>query len=274
MTIPSNGITPEVIRGVMPPYRLSPDLLAATLAAFPAPPPGSTTAWLQTRVTRVVQEIADLKPADALQARMAAQLITTRELAHTFTLHAQAPNLEPIQRCRLGHTAAELLRSAAMLDRTLARHQQMPTPFFGDVIQDEVDIPALATIWASAIPAAASAATTAPTPPPATPPPATPPPATSRPAPQAPIPPVAPTDPPLNSPPAPQPDPEPTPPPAHAQPAQSPAPVPQPDRPPATPRTRPAGANWVIEHLDQGPGYTREILRPRTAADPKPKPAS
>src|SRR5580692_7645737 len=152
MTIPSNGITPEVIRGVMHPYRLSPDLMAATIAALPPPPPDSTTAWRQTRLTRQLQEITALKPADAAQAHIAAQILTTRELADAFTARAQAPNLEINQMCRLGRTGAELLRSAAALDRALARHQQMPTPFYGVVIQDEVDIPALETIWATGTP--------------------------------------------------------------------------------------------------------------------------
>jgi hypothetical protein len=48
MSTPSNGITAEAIRGVMPPYRLSRDLLAATFAALPAarptlPSPGAAT---------------------------------------------------------------------------------------------------------------------------------------------------------------------------------------------------------------------------------------
>src|SRR5277367_4496851 len=165
MSQPSNGITPEVIRGVMPPYHLSPDLLAATIAALPAPPANSTTAWRQARLTRQLQEIADLKPADAAQARIAAQLLITRGLADTFIARAQTPNLEINQMCRLGRAAAELLRPVAALDRTLARHQQMPTPFYGTVIQDEVDIPALETIWSSGTPtstnADAPAATTA-----------------------------------------------------------------------------------------------------------------
>jgi hypothetical protein len=42
MSIPSNGITPEVIRGVMAPYHLSLDLLHATFAALPAPPRDAT----------------------------------------------------------------------------------------------------------------------------------------------------------------------------------------------------------------------------------------
>jgi hypothetical protein len=37
MSLPSNGIPPEVIRETMPPYSLSADLLAATFAAVPAP---------------------------------------------------------------------------------------------------------------------------------------------------------------------------------------------------------------------------------------------
>jgi hypothetical protein len=259
MAIPSNGITPEVIRGAMPPYRLSADLLAATIAALPAPPPNTTTAWRQARLTRQLQEIVALRPADAAQAQIAAQLLTTRELANTCIARAQTPNLEINQMCRLGRTAAELLRSAAGLDRTLARHQQMPTSFYGTVIQDEVDIPALETIWSGGTPA--SAAPKSPTT--TTPPPATPRPATSQPA-ATPAPAAL------------QPDPQPTPPPPQlqAQPAQSPDPATPPDQLPKTPRTRPAGADWVYEQLDQGPGYSREVLRRRTPADPLPEPAA
>src|ERR1700733_4714105 len=177
MTIPSNGITPEVIRGVMPPYHLSPDLLAATIAALPAPPPDTTTAWRQARLTRLLQEIAARKPADAAQARIAAQILTTQELAEVFIARALTPNLEINLMCRLGRTAGELLRSADRLDRSLARHQQMPVSFYGTVIEDEVDITALETLWASGIPASAAAdartGTIAATPPPATPQPTT-----------------------------------------------------------------------------------------------------
>jgi hypothetical protein len=209
----------------------------------------------------VVQEITGLKPADAAQARIAAQLITTRELANTFTVRAQAANLEFNQFCRLGSIAIELLRSAAVLDRTLARHQQMPTPFFGAVILDELDIPALATTWATAIPAAAetasptSASTDSPTSTATTPPPAT--------QPAAAPDPVAP-------PPAPQPEP----PPLQAQREESTDPATPPDQAQDPSRVRPAGANWVIEPLDQGPGWSREVLRRRSATDPVPEPAA
>src|SRR5271170_6997200 len=157
MPIPSNGITPEIIRGVMPPYHLSADLLAATIAALPAPPPDTTTAWRQARLTRLLSEIAALTPADAAQARIAAQILTTRELADAFTARAHAPNLEINQMCRLGRTAAELHRSADRLDRSLARHQQMPVSFYGTVIQDQVNIPAVETTWASGTQASATA---------------------------------------------------------------------------------------------------------------------
>jgi hypothetical protein len=264
MATPSNGITPEVIRDFMPPYHLNPDLLAATIAALPRPPADSTTAWRQTRLARLFQEISDLHPADAAQARLAAQLLTTRELADAFTARAHTPNLEDNQMWRLGRTADALLRSAAGLERTLARRQKLPSAFFGVVIQDEVDIPALEAIWASGIPASAgtgspasAGATTATTPPPATPQPATA---------------LGPVDPRPDPPPNPEPTP-PTPPQPQAQPDQSPDPTTQPGEPPATPRMRPAGPDWVIQPLDQGPGYTREVLRRRTAADPLPEPA-
>jgi hypothetical protein len=155
MATPSNGITPEVIRDFMPPYHLSPDLLAATIAALPRPPPGSTTAWRQARLTRLFQEVTDLHPADAAQASLATQFLTTRELADAYKARAHTPGLEINQMCRLGRIAVDLLRSAAQLDRTLARRQNMPTAFFGVVVQDEVDIPALETIWASQPPASA-----------------------------------------------------------------------------------------------------------------------
>jgi hypothetical protein len=50
MTIPSNGITADVIRDLMPPYHLSADLLAATFITLPPrrppmpPRPGGTRA--------------------------------------------------------------------------------------------------------------------------------------------------------------------------------------------------------------------------------------
>jgi hypothetical protein len=215
MATPSNGITPEVIRDFMPPYHLSPDLLAATIAALPRPPPGSTTAWRQARLTRLFQEVTDLHPADAAQASLAAQFLTTRELADAYKARAHTPDLDINQTCRLGRTADALLRSAATLERTLARRQKLPAAFFGVVIQDEVDIPALETIWASGTPASANADAPAAT---TTPPPATPQPAT---APD-----------PVDPQPDPRPDPQPAPPPQlQAQPDQSPDPATQPGEP-------------------------------------------
>jgi len=93
MSPPSNGITPEVIRGVMRPYHLSQDLLHATFAAIPAPPPDATPAWRRARVTRLAAEIVAPMPANAEQARISAQLLIARELANTFAKAAQAPGL-------------------------------------------------------------------------------------------------------------------------------------------------------------------------------------
>jgi hypothetical protein len=258
MSIPSNGITPEVIRGVMTPYLLSLDLLHATFATLPAPPPGATTAWRRARVTRLAAEIVAPMPANADQARISAQLLIFRELADTFAKAARAPGQTPEQMCRLGRTASGLMRTAIELDRALARHQQKPAPYFGTLDDHEVDLAEVDAMWGGDPSQPAE-------PPPASPPrqpprDATPPPTQPDPAPTL-------TDP--------QPAPSPL---LPAQPAQSrdpksPDPTTQPGEPPAPPRTRPAGADWMIEHLDQGPGYTREVLRRRTPADPAREPA-
>src|ERR1039458_1289780 len=132
---------------MMPPYQLSADLLAAALAAVPAPPPGATQAWRLERATRLVQEIAGLMPADAPQARIAAEIVIVREATDDTFAWANAPGLTVEQVCRLRRTAAALTNSATALERTLARHQQKPVPFFGTVLADGIDVAALAAGW-------------------------------------------------------------------------------------------------------------------------------
>ena len=236
----------------MAPYLLSTDLLHATFATLPAPPPGATPAWRRARVTRLAAEIVAPMPANADQARISAQLLIFRELSDTFATASQAPGQTGDQMCRLARTASGLMRTAIELRRTLARLQQKPAPFFGTVDDHEVDLAEVDAMWGNHAAQPAE-------PPPAAPPPHPPRDATPPPAQPDPTPPI--------------PDPQPAPPPQlEAQPAQSPDPTTS-DQPPAPPSTRPAGAHWMIEHLDQGPGYTREVLRRRTAADPLPDPA-
>jgi len=84
----SNGIAAEVIREIMPPYQLGADLVQATFAALPAPPPDASAAWREPRITRLIQEILACKPAEAGQARIGAQLLIVREMVDTFAAHA------------------------------------------------------------------------------------------------------------------------------------------------------------------------------------------
>jgi hypothetical protein len=65
MAIPSNGVAPEVIRGIMPPYQLRAAVLRATFAALPAPPPDASAAWREARIGRLIQKILACKPVDA-----------------------------------------------------------------------------------------------------------------------------------------------------------------------------------------------------------------
>jgi hypothetical protein len=147
MSQPSNGITPEVIRQVMPPYELSPDLLQATFAAIPRPPPNATAAWRHARIARLTQEISTLMPANAAQARIAAQILIYRELADAVATQAHASRTDIPLMCRLACAAAKLVQTATSLDRSLIRRQQKPAPFFGTVLSDAVDIPAQDATW-------------------------------------------------------------------------------------------------------------------------------
>jgi hypothetical protein len=150
MTLPTNGITPDIIRTAMPPYQLSTDLLAAMLAAVPAPPQAATMAWRQVRAGRLVHEVAGLMPADAPQARIAAEIVIAREAADGSIARANAPGLAVEQVCRLLRIGSVLLNSAAVLERSLVRHQQKPAPFFGAVLADGIDVAALAAGWGGA----------------------------------------------------------------------------------------------------------------------------
>src|SRR5271165_1080433 len=157
MSIPSNGITSDVIRNAMPPYHLSQDLLEGTFAALPPPPPDATQAWLEARATRLIEEIATLMPATAGQARMAAQVLVLRELADNLARQVYAPGVSVAEMYRLSRGAGELARSATTLGRELARCQQKPAPFFGTVVAEGVDVAALVAGWGSGVPGVAEA---------------------------------------------------------------------------------------------------------------------
>jgi hypothetical protein len=147
MNIPANGITAEVIREVMPPYRLSTDLLEAMFAAVPAPPPKASMAWRQTRAGRLIHEVAGLMPADAPQARIAAQIVIVREATDDTFTRADAPGLTVEQVCRLRRTGVALAASGVALERCLARRQQKPAPFLGTVPAEGIDVAAIAAGW-------------------------------------------------------------------------------------------------------------------------------
>jgi hypothetical protein len=112
MSPPPNGIGADVIREIMPPYRLSADLLQVAFAASPRPPDAIPT-WRHTRITRLIEEIVAPKPADAGQARIAALILILREPADTITTHAHALEQTIEQVCRLAGAASPAPRGAA-----------------------------------------------------------------------------------------------------------------------------------------------------------------
>jgi hypothetical protein len=79
--------------------------------------------------------------------RRASQILIYRELADTVATQAHASVTNPPLLCRLARTAATLGQTAAMLERSLIRYHQKPAPFFGTVLSDAVDIPAVDAMW-------------------------------------------------------------------------------------------------------------------------------
>ena len=240
MAIPSTGITAEVIRDFMPPYQLSADLLEATFARLPPPPPDASPAQRQTRIARMIAEITACKPADAGQARIAAQILILRETADTLAPGANTPDLTVDKIRREARTMAELHRAATSMDRSLMQHQLKPVPFFGIVVEDAVDTATLDAIWCGK-------------PRPPQPQPREPQPQETMPNPP---PPPIPTHEPAPRDAALQPEPPTTKPPADHMATEAPAAGPDPHAD-ATPE-------WSITKLDEGPGWSREVLRHRS----------
>jgi hypothetical protein len=144
---PANGITAEVIRDCMKPYGFSPDLLEDFVASLPPPPPEASTAWRHRHLTRLVQEVAIFMPADDAQARLATEVVGLRELAGVLRRRAADPGVPTGELCRLGRTAADMMRAAITGERQLDRRQHLPAPFFGTLLSDPVSIGALDTVW-------------------------------------------------------------------------------------------------------------------------------
>jgi len=153
MSLLAAGITKDVIRDIMPPYSFDPDLLAGAVGILPPPPPDASASWRQARLRRLVREISVLVPADATQAKLAVQLVVFRETADDTLGRANLPGLTVEQVCRVRRAAADLTRTSVTLERALSRRQELPAAFFGTVLGDEVDIPALDAVWCKAAPA-------------------------------------------------------------------------------------------------------------------------
>ena len=153
MSLLAAGITKDVIRDIMPPYSFDPDLLAGAVGILPPPPPDASASWRQARLRRLVREISVLVPADATQAKLAVQLVVFRETADDTLGRANLPGLTVEQVCRVRRAAADLTRTSVTLERALSRRQELPAAFFGTVLGDEVDIPALDAVWRKAAPA-------------------------------------------------------------------------------------------------------------------------
>jgi hypothetical protein len=136
MTLPSNGIT-EIIRGVMPPYRLSPDLLAVTIEALPAPPPDTSTPCRQAIANARAAKRARREARAAYRQNQAARRNAVHSEPATSPTSQPAPNLPATQPAPTpapgiaspGYTPLQRERAATAAGlRTRSIHQPPDSP--------------------------------------------------------------------------------------------------------------------------------------------------
>ena len=144
------GITASVIQAMMPPPCISVDLVDATLATLPRPPPDASAAWRRARITWLIEEIIAYQPTNAAQAHMAAQVIMVRALADHLAIRALESELTVKQMCAVTGDADRLSRTAGMLERSLRRLQKRqannPVPLPANPAAG-FDLEALDAVW-------------------------------------------------------------------------------------------------------------------------------
>ncbi len=111
-----------------PTYRLTDDQLAPLLAALPPLLPHAPPDWHRSRRKQIIREIAWLRPADALQAHLAGQIVVLRRLADSQLRWACVHTNSPEQARRLGRFAAALIDAGDRLECELRRSQKNPRP--------------------------------------------------------------------------------------------------------------------------------------------------
>jgi len=123
MPVTSAETTPHPIHAVMPPILIGADLLDSVQAAMPRPPADAPLAWQDPGRAQIIAAIAAYRPSDALQALLAAQIVTCRVAADDMRWRSSAPNL-PVQVASCWRrTGGRLMRTAELMAHTLRRLQ-------------------------------------------------------------------------------------------------------------------------------------------------------
>ena len=102
-----------------PTYRISDKHLDAVVAALPALIAGAPPAWHRTHRKWVAQEIAALRPADAVQALAAAHIVVARHRAASLTSEALRETGSLAFAGSLNRTLAALARAGVRLEQML-----------------------------------------------------------------------------------------------------------------------------------------------------------
>ncbi len=123
MSITSAEAIHSAIQPVTPSILLGADLLDTVEAAIPPPPADTPLAWQHPSRPQLIATIAGYTRSDALQALLAAQIVTVRLAAEDNRWRSSAPDLPVPRASGLRRMTRRLMRAAAELERTLLRLQ-------------------------------------------------------------------------------------------------------------------------------------------------------
>jgi len=115
-------------QGTAPTYHLSDAQLAPVLAALPPLLAHAPLDWHRSRQKKIVKEIAAFQPADALQARLAGNIVVLRHLAASAMSWANVRTNSPEQARLLGREAAMLMGAGDRLEHALRQQQKRVGP--------------------------------------------------------------------------------------------------------------------------------------------------
>jgi len=142
MSLAKAKTTQPANQAAAPTYPIGAEQLNPVLAALPTMIDNAPLRWQRTRRRWILNEIAAFRPADALEAGLAGQIVVLRHVAVRMLGEAHGGAYSPRQARRLARTSATMLQAGERLARALQRWQKCVVRMGWARAQEGVDLAA------------------------------------------------------------------------------------------------------------------------------------